>query len=72
MCDPTAAHAALTDQPVEAFFVHPFTDMPALRTTPGPDGRASWIFYAPLALPAGADLATVTLHGTVRWIPCGA
>ncbi|MET7304990.1 hypothetical protein [Embleya sp. NPDC005575] len=68
VCDPTAAHAALTDKPVDTFFVDPLTGMPALRTAPDDHDRdATWIFYAPLALPAGADLAKVTLHGTV-WI----
>ncbi|MGC0417881.1 hypothetical protein [Embleya sp. AB8] len=65
MRPPTAAHAALTDEAVDAFYVDPLADMPALRTASGPHGAATWIFYAPLALPAGADLATVTLHGTV-------
>ncbi|MFI9307362.1 hypothetical protein [Streptomyces triculaminicus] len=67
MCDPTAAHAALAgDRPVDAFFVDPLTDTPALRTVR--DGAPALRFYAPLALPStGAELASVVLDDTV-WV----
>ncbi|MCF3105457.1 hypothetical protein IPZ58_28270 [Streptomyces roseoverticillatus] len=67
LCDPTAAHAALAgDNPVDAFFTDPLTDMPALRTTQ--DGIPTLRFNAPLALPAtDAELTSVILDGTV-WI----
>lgn len=69
MCDPTAAHAVLAHgDSVDAFFIDPLTDMPALRTSSEEDGTPAWRFYAPLSLPAGgAELATAVLHGTV-WI----
>lgn len=68
LCDPTAAHAVLADDDrVDAFFLDPLTDMPALRT-PADRGEPTWRFYAPLALPAnGAELASAVLHHTV-WI----
>jgi len=68
LCDPTAAHAVLSQgDTVEAFFTDPLTDMPALRTTDN-YGQQVWRFYAPLSLPAGgAELASVVLHHTV-WI----
>ncbi|WP_438297251.1 hypothetical protein [Streptomyces sp. HUAS TT7] len=67
-CDPTAAHAVLAHgDPVDAFFVDPLTDMPALRTV-AVNGRPLWRFYAPLSLPAGsAELTTIVLQHTV-WI----
>lgn len=69
MCDPTAAHAILAQRErVEAFFIDPLTDMPALRT-PGDGDRQVWRFYAPLALPAnGAELASVVLQHHSLWV----
>ncbi|MGW3185441.1 hypothetical protein ACWDD9_39845 [Kitasatospora sp. NPDC001119] len=69
VCDPTAAHATLAEgKQVEAFFVDPLTDMPVVRTRNDGDKGPKWLFYAPLALPAGCgELASAVLYGTV-WI----
>ncbi|MET8624672.1 hypothetical protein ABZW30_13100 [Kitasatospora sp. NPDC004669] len=69
VCDPTAGHATLAEgKEVEAFFVDPLTDMPVVRTKDDGDKGPKWLFYAPLALPAGrGELASAVLYGTV-WI----
>ncbi|GAA2793191.1 hypothetical protein GCM10010441_18040 [Kitasatospora paracochleata] len=69
ICDPTAGHATLAEgKEVDDFFIDPLTDMPVVRTKPDDGKSATWLFYAPLSLPAGrGELASVTLHDTL-WI----